>query len=163
MAIERIIRELKSGVQLPNLRRENDLIFNFQNSDADVDSLDFTVDTYIERGDEIIAIELKSVRPNSGEGRGEKQKILYGKAALSLQNPNKKVKFYVGFPFDPTSGDALGYDKTRFFDYLIEFKKFFSQEEVLIAGELWDFLSGQPGTMDAVLDIVTETVARVKN
>lgn len=160
--IENIIRDLKAGVHLPNLEREDGLVFNFIETESEIDSLPFTVDTYIERNDEIIAIELKSVRPNSGEGRGEKQKILYGKAALKLQNPNKNVRFLVGFPFDPTSLSAADYDKTRFFDYLIEFKKFFAHDEVLIASEFWNFLSGSENTMEEILDVITETVAQVK-
>ena len=123
----------------------------------------FTVDTYIERENAIIAIELKSVRPNSGEGHGEKQKILYGKAALKLKNPEKDVKYFIGFPFDPTSETPTGYDKERFFNYLIEFKKFFDQEEVLIANEFWDYLSGVNGTMEAILDVIASTVSQVRN
>lgn len=160
--IESIIRDLKSDVYLPDLNRENNLIFNYSKSEQEVDSLSFTADTYIERGDEIIAIEIKSVRPNSGEGRGEKQKILYGKAALKLQNPNKNIKFFIGFPFDPTSEHPTGHDKERFFNHLIEFKKFFAYDEVLIADELWDFLSGSKGTMDEILDVISETVLKVR-
>ncbi len=160
--IENVIRDLKAGTNLPDLNRENDLIFNYQSADQEVDSLGFTVDTYIERENEIIAIELKSVRPNSGEGRGEKQKILYGKAALKLQNPNKDVKFLIGFPFDPTSEEPTSHNKERFFDYLIEFKKFFDPKEVFIAGELWDFLSGSQETMNGILDVITKTVKQVK-
>ncbi len=161
--IENIIRDLKTGSHLPDLSRENSLIFDYSDSDDEVGSLPFTVDTYIERQNEIIAIELKSVRPNSGEGRGEKQKILYGKAALKLAHPNKSIRFLVGFPFDPTSELPTGYNKERFFDYLIEFKKFFSQEEVLIADELWDFLSGNRETMSAILNVIAETVSQVRN
>jgi hypothetical protein len=161
--IESIIRDLKSGIHQPNLSRENLLIFNYSNSDKEIDSLPFTVDTYIERSNEIVAIELKSVRPNSGEGRGEKQKILYGKAALKLQNPDKNIQFFIGFPFDPTANKPTGYDKKRFFNYLIEFKKFFAQDEVLIADELWDFLSGSKGTMNDILDVIEKTVLQVKN
>ena len=146
---------------MPNLSRENDLIFNYPGSASEIDALDFTADVYIEKGNEIIAIELKSVRPNSGEGRGEKQKILYAKAALKLQNPDKEVKFFMGFPFDPTAEEAMSYNKERFFEYLIEFKKFFAPEEILIAGELWDFLSGESGTMDDILEVVVETVSQV--
>ena len=159
--IENIIRDLKAGTHLPNLSRENDLIFNYPGSASEIDALDFTADVYIEKGNEIIAIELKSVRPNSGEGRGEKQKILYAKAALKLQNPDKEVKFFMGFPFDPTAEEAMSYNKERFFEYLIEFKKFFAPEEILIAGELWDFLSGESGTMDDILEVVVETVSQV--
>jgi hypothetical protein len=134
----------------------------FDNNDHDVNSLGFTVDTYIEKEDSITAIELKSVRPNSGEGRGEKQKILYGKSALQLANPGKKIKFFIGFPFDPTSDTATGYNKERFFNYLIEFKKFFDPEEVLLAGELWDFLSGGENTMDEILEVIKETATNVR-
>ncbi len=160
--IENIIRDLKSGSQKPDLKREDDLIFDYSSSDTEIDSLGFTVDTFIEARDEIIAIELKSVRPNSGEGRGEKQKILYGKASLKLLYPNKKIRFFVGFPFDPTSPTSTEYDKNRFFNYLIEFKKFFAHEEILIAGELWDFLSNGKKTMEEILDIIAETVLKVR-
>lgn len=160
--IDNIIRDLKAGTHLPDREREDSLVLNFNAHDEEIDSLPFTVDTYIERADEIIAIELKSVRPNSGEGRGEKQKILYGKASLKLQNPSKGIRFLIGFPFDPTSPVPTEYDKSRFFDYLIEFKKFFAQNEVLIASEFWDFLSGSTNTMEEILDIITETVAQVR-
>ncbi len=162
--IEAIIRTLKAGIHTPNLIRENELILNINDkNEEEIDSLGFTVDSYIERDNEIIAIEVKSVRPNSGEGRGEKQKILYGKAALKLLNPGKKIIFLVGFPFDPTSNTPTGYDKTRFFNYLIEFKKFFAQDEILIAGEFWDFLSGSKNTMEEILDVITQTVLQVRS
>lgn len=160
--IENIIRDLKAGTHLPDLTRENELVLTFNAQDAEIDSLPFTVDTFIEKDDEIVAIELKSVRPNSGEGRGEKQKILYGKAALKLQYPDKNIRFLVGFPFDPTSPTPTGFDKPRFFDYLIEFKKFFAHDEVLIASEFWDFLSGGQDTMEEILDVIANTVNQVR-
>lgn len=160
--IENIIRDLKVGTHLPNKEREDSLVLNFDVRDEEINSLPFTVDTYIEKENEIIAIELKSVRPNSGEGRGEKQKILYGKAALKLKNPGKNIRFLIGFPFDPTSDVPTGYSKERFFDYLIEFKKFFAQDEILIASEFWDFLSGGQNTMEEILDVIAETVTKTK-
>ncbi len=160
--IENIIRDLKAGAQSPNLERENFLVLKFNNNENEITSLGFTVDTYIEKEDSITAIELKSVRPNSGEGRGEKQKILYAKSALQLVNPNREVNFFIGFPFDPTSDTATGYNKERFFDYLIEFKKFFDPKEVLLAGELWDFLSGSENTMDEILEVIEETAGNVR-
>src|SRR3989338_11506463 len=161
--IENIIRDLKADTHAPDLNREDHLILNFDALETELPSLPFTVDTYIERENEIIAIELKSVRPNSGEGRGEKQKILYGKASLKLLNPGKNIRFIVGFPFDPTSNSPTGYDKTRFFNYLIEFKKFFAQGEILIASEFWDFLSGSSNTMEEILDEIAQTVLQVRS
>jgi hypothetical protein len=159
--IENIIRELKAGTQDPDMDRENDLILNYDQSEDETDALGFSADVYIESDDEITAIEMKSVRPNSGEGRGEKQKILYGKAALKLANPDKRINFFLGFPFDPTASDPTASNKPRFFDYLIEFKKFFDPNEVLLASELWDYLSGSPNTMEEILEVVRDTVREV--
>lgn len=117
--------------------------------------MDFSADVFIEDNNSIIAIELKAVRPNSGEMRGEKLKILHGKAALINEFPNKKIKFFIGFPFDPTNVEnETGYDKTRFMDSIINMNKYFDNEEVLLASELWDFLSGEEKTMEELLNII---------
>src|SRR3989338_10602194 len=152
--IENIVRELKDGykVRSPNLVKENEQIFKFKHDENEVNALEFTVDNYLETKNYIEGIELKSVRPNSGEGRGEKQKILYAKAAFKKLHPTKEIKYYVGFPFDPTSKTPTGYNKERFFNYLIEFKKYFSYDEVLLASELWDHLSGEENTMDQIFE-----------
>lgn len=155
--IARIIVELKSGIK-PDIRRENEIIFKFDEADIEVNSLEFTVDNYIETPKSIEGIELKSVRPNSGEGRGEKEKILYAKAAFKMKNPDKEIKYCVGFPFDPTSATPTDFNKERFFNYLIEFEKFFHEDEILIASELWDHLSGQRNTMEGIFKIIKETI-----
>ena len=158
--IEDIIRDLKSGAQIPSQKREDKLIFNYKNNEQEINALGFTTDNYVEDKNSIKAIELKSVRPNSGEGRGEKQKILYGKAALKFANRNKKIMFYVGFPFDPTATKPTEYNKDKFFNYLIEFKKFFDPNEVLLSGELWDHLSGSKETMEEMLEIISGVVKK---
>ena len=163
LAIDEIIRQLKSSQIKPNLLEENSKIFNFNSGEDEVDALGFTADIFIEKKDKIVAIEMKSVRPNAGEGRGEKQKILYGKAALKLLYPKHDIKFFVGFPFDPTAVKPTEYDKKRFFNYLIEFKKFFAEDEVMIADELWDYLSSSKHTMNQILEVIRETIMIVNN
>jgi len=152
-AIGNIITDLKNSTELPNLSRENSLIFDDENQ-ADLDANSFTADAFIESHEEIVAIELKSVRPNSGEMGGEKQKIVQAKAALYHEFPGKEIKYDMGFPFDPTSEAATGYDKCRFLDYLVDGKKYFASDEVLLANELWDYLSGDNGTMEQILEII---------
>lgn len=160
--IDRIIRELKAGSRTPNLQGENKLIFEYPENDEDENALGFTADNFIETAKEINMIEIKSVRPNSGEARGEKQKILNGKAALKLANQNKTINFYLGFPFDPTASKPTEADKERFFNYLIEFKKFFAVEEVLLGDELWNYLSGSRNTMPQLLEIIKEVVKKYR-
>ena len=82
---ERIISEhmtdLKNGTIAPNTIEEDEMLQRSARGNL-VIGTNFTADCFFEDEEKIVAIELKSVRPNSGETRGEKQKILKAKAAL---------------------------------------------------------------------------------
>jgi hypothetical protein len=151
--ISEIMTDLKNGENSPNMTREDTLIAQKANGEL-VTGTNFTADCFIETTDTIVAIELKSVRPNSGETRGEKQKILKAKAALRHKYPDKEVKYIFGFPFDPTADSDTGSDKRRFMSSMIEFSKFCDENEILLADELWSFLSGETGTMQELLDLI---------
>lgn len=155
--ISQIIADLSNTTSTPNLTNENKLLFANYN-DAVINAMDFSADVFIEDINTITAIELKSVKPNSGEMKGEKQKILEGKAALYRQFPDKQIHFYIGFPFDPTlnpATDAItSFNKTRFLGSIINMTKYFDPNETLVASELWNMLSGQPNTMEEILAII---------
>jgi len=156
--VNNIITGLKNSTFAPNVTAENSQLFQ-QFDSPETPALGFTADVYYETETEIVAIELKTVKPNSGEMKGEKQKILEGKAALYQLYPGKSISFYLGFPFDPTVDLANGesetsYDKERFFASIIEMERFFDHDETLIASELWNFLSGEDNTMEDILEII---------
>lgn len=155
--ISNIITGLSNSKQVPSLEIENKILFNKDNSEEDT-AMDFSADVFVEDKDSIIAIELKSVKPNSGEMRGEKHKILVGKTALKRMFPEKDIKFYIGFPFDPTvnteSESCTSHNKERFLGSIINMTKFFAYDECLVADELWDLLSGHENTMEQILDII---------
>ena len=155
--IAQIIADLSTSTKIPNLEYENEKIFF--NSDAPlINANDFSTDVFIEDANTITAIELKSVKPNSGEMKGEKLKILEGKAALFKEFSKKRIKFYIGFPFDPTinpeTESITSHNKTRFLGSIINMNKYFASSETLIADELWDLLSQQNNTMKQILDII---------
>lgn len=153
-AITDIITDLKNGTERPSLKREDDIIADNANGE-EKEALNFTADCFYETDNEVVAIELKSVRPNSGETRGEKEKILTGKAVLRKLYPDKNVKYVFGFPFDPTATEETEFDKARFLKYLVEAEKFIAHEDFLIADELWSFLaSEESGVMQEILDII---------
>ena len=155
--ISEIINDLKSGERLPNVEEENKELREVLLEDSEyVNGLEFTADVYFEDKDNVVMIELKTVRPNAGEMRGEKQKILYGKSYIMQKYPKKQVYYFIGFPYDPTENpkNPCGYDKERFMSSLIEFSKYFDKREVLIADELWSFLSGEDRTMEKILEII---------
>lgn len=160
--ITEIVTNLSNASASPNLTQENDQIFQNDNTQL-VSAIDFSADVFIEDENNITAIELKSVKPNSGEMRGEKQKILEGKAALFRKFPGKTIKFYIGFPFDPTvdvnNERYSSYNKSRFLGSIINMNKYFAKEETLIARELWDSLSGTNDTMEEILNIIN-TIAK---
>lgn len=150
--IEEIMSDLYNSVHKPDIEREESLLYSLDDGE-EVNATGFTADVYYETEDEIIAIEMKSVKPNSGEMRGEKKKILEGKAALKHKCPDKKIKFFIGFPFDPT-GNGVEYDKERFAGTVINLTKSFANDEILLGDELWDKLSGTDKTMQQLLDII---------
>lgn len=155
--ISKIIADLSTSTKEPNLDTENQLLFANYN-DALINAMDFSADVFIMDDDSVCAIELKSVKPNSGEMKGEKQKILEGKAALYRKFPEKNIKFYMGFPFDPTidteNESETSFDKDRFLGQIINMTKYFDKDETLVASELWDFLSGETQTMEQILEII---------
>ena len=155
--VSKIITELSNKTVSPHLVAENSQLFQKNNSEL-VNAIDFSADVFFEKDNDIIAIELKTVQPNSGGSMGEKQKILEGKAALYRLFPDKQIHFYLGFPFDPTvnpkTDSVTSYDKTRFSRSIVNLDKFFDQQEILLADGLWNFLSGETDTMQQILDII---------
>jgi hypothetical protein len=151
--ISDIMTELKNGVHPPNLKRENDLIFK-DNRPQNKCVPNSTVDCYYDDDESIVAIELKTVKPNSSVFKSEKEKFLEAKSGLKNSYPNKVIYYYLAFPFDPTSESPTGSDKSNFLSYSVDFKKFFAEEEILLADELWNFLSDDENTMQQIIDIV---------
>jgi hypothetical protein len=155
-AVNSIITKLSNNENTPCLEGENALLFIPDEGFTLTNAIDFSADVFIDTDEKITAIELKSVKPNGGEMRGEKEKILEGKAALYRRYPGKNIEFYIGFPFDPTNdpSDPTGSDKRRFADSIINMNKYFNPNEVLLAAELWDHLSGESSTMEELLNII---------
>jgi len=153
--------DLKNGQLSPEVAAEDDMLIKAAKGELVVGT-NFTADCFFEDDERIVAIELKSVRPNSGQTRDEKQKILKAKAALRRyynEIPacrNKKIYYYFGFPFDPTAKTDTGYCKESFINNMIEFSKFCAPDEILLSDELWSFLSGEKGTMAQILNIIND-------
>jgi hypothetical protein len=152
--ISDIMTDLKNRTRVPNLDEENELIFSFSNQEEECDAPENTFDNIVITDDYMEAIELKTVRPNAGEMRGEKQKILTSKAFLKKLYPEKGVRYFIGFPFDPFNDTPTGYVKERFMRSNIDLVKYLDPNEILLASELWDRLSEEPNTMEEILKII---------
>ena len=151
--ISEIISSLKNKKRKPNLKQENKDIFS-RTGKSNISIPNFDADVYYEDSKNIVLIEIKTVKPNSGIFKVEKEKILLAKAALKNLHLEKNIYFYLAFPFDPLNDTKSGYDKERFFNYSVDFKKFFDTDEVLLADEFWNFLSNVKETMNDILSII---------
>ena len=151
--IDEIVTQLSNGKRKPNITNELQEILKTKDDSA-TNVQDFSADVFIENNASVTAIELKTVKPNSSNMISEKRKIMEGRIALKHHFEGKKVNFYLGFPFDPTSNTATGYDKSRFLNSIIGGVKFFSEDEILLSAELWDLLSGKKNTMKQLLAII---------
>ncbi|MFC2130286.1 TdeIII family type II restriction endonuclease [Bacteroidota bacterium] len=150
--INNIITELSNGIRMPNPSLEESVCFT--NDVGDIDATNFTVDIFYQDDDQIVCIESKTVKPNKGVFKVEKQKVLEAKTALKNKYPDRMIKYYLGFPFDPLSYTPTGFDKQLFMDYSVGFRKYFSEDEFLLSSEMWDFLSGLSQTMESILEII---------
>lgn len=150
--INNLLTMLTNGEITPNLNYENNIWASDTN--LDIDATEFTADVFIEDENQIVCLEIKTVKPNKGIFRVEKEKILEAKVALKNKFPNKNISYLLGFPFDPLDETSTGYNKSRFMDYSVGFKKYFSEDEFLLSSELWDFLSGESNTMGEIISII---------
>jgi len=156
--INDIITNLTNGNRKPDFLKENTELS--ADESFELDATDFTADIYFQDENQIVCIELKTVKPNKGIFKVEKEKILEAKAALKNLYPEKEIYYYIGFPFDPLSKTSTGYDKQRYLDYSVGFRKYFSEEEFLLASELWDYLSGEKNTMETILKIINSIATK---
>lgn len=152
IAITSIMENLKNGTQTPSLQNEDNAICLREGRETT--GVNFTLDVCWHDNAEFVGIELKSVKPNAGEVQGEKTKLLKGKASLYKQYPTLNIKYFFGFPFDPTSETPTAFDKERFLGNLVDGTRYLDPDEILVGAELWDYLSGTEGTMEVLLEII---------
>jgi hypothetical protein len=163
LRIAKIITDLSNGNFYPDSLTDNEELSDAL--EALEEATGFTADVFFEDDEQVVCIELKTVKPNKGVFKVEKQKILEAEAALRRSYPKKKVKFFIGFPFDPLSSEPTGYDKQRFMKYSVGFDKYFAESEFLLSAELWNYLSGTTQTMETILGIINSiaTVDFIEN
>jgi Type II restriction endonuclease, TdeIII len=157
---QRIVNEhifqLKNGVLQPTPTIHNQILIASKLSEPLIGAHNFTVDVFFEDDTVVHAVEVKTVKPNADIMHEAKQKILQAVAALTHLYPNKQIEYFLGFPFDPTSDSDVGYDKSRFLASIVNGRKYFAESEVLLAGEMWDYFSGEKRTIESMLRIIND-------
>ncbi len=102
------------------------------------------VDIWLESyDDELILIDMKTVKPNIVEFKGFKRTLLEWVAAETAKNPGINIKTIIGIPYNPYEPEPYNrWTMKGMFDL---------PHEVLVAEELWEFIGGE-GTYQDLLD-----------
>lgn len=90
--VNEIITSLSNSTYKPDLIRENKAIF-VGDAPIDVNAMDFSADVFYIEDTKITAIELKSVKPNSGEMKGKNTKSWKLKPPSTINIPIMKLSF----------------------------------------------------------------------
>jgi len=94
------------------------------------------VDLYLEAvNGEIFLFDLKTVKPNAGNGREFKRTLLEWVAAILAQNPHAKITSALALPYNPDHPNPYNRWTLR---GMLDVK-----HELFVAEEFWDFLGGQ--------------------
>ena len=116
------------------------------------------VDVLLEKGETIYMIELKTAKPNKGLWESMKRQLLTWSAQYLNTFPEADVYPLVGIPYNPYSPNPYSYATLN---GMLDIEG--SRKQVLVADELWDFMSGTEDTLMEILDCYEEVGATMSD
>ncbi|MEE9378394.1 MAG: TdeIII family type II restriction endonuclease [Candidatus Lokiarchaeia archaeon] len=141
--IEEIIDQLNDPNNESIYESETEEILQIGDSGGRRHKGDTNVKLSIEKGNLQYLILIKSAKPNLGELRSIKRKLLKWRARLNQEN----IRTILAYPFNPFYPDEYRHFAS---------KKYFEKgKELLIGAEYWDFIGGR-NTYDGLVEIFEE-------
>jgi type II restriction enzyme len=142
--IQVIMNNLTSGDKDPDKMSEIEFIREVCNK-GKMNKVKLTkVDIWLEGlNNELILIDLKTVKPNIGDFKHFKRTLLEWAATEMARNPNVNIHTIIGIPYNPY--EPKPYERWTL-KGMIDLN-----HELLVAEELWDFIGGE-GAYDDLLD-----------
>lgn len=149
-AVNRVLEELDRGRARPDADRELDVILGARAGEARRVEItaDFYIGDYPLQGRRIpVFIEFKTPWPKKEDCIRSKRRLLLFRAMHG-----GRALAYVGIPYDPFGGDKGAW---------WTIKRVFDPREVLLGGELWDFVGGD-GTFEELCGVAREVSGEVR-
>lgn len=141
--IEEIIEQLNNPNNESSYESETEEILQIENSGGRRHKGDTKVKLSIEKSSLQYLILIKSAKPNLGELRSFKRKLLKWRARLNQEN----IRTILAYPFNPFYPEEYRHFAS---------KKYFEKgKELLIGAEYWDFIGGR-NTYDELEKIFEE-------
>ena len=102
------------------------------------------VDVFLSNKNKVFLIDLKTVKPNKGDGREYKRTLMEWSAASMYRNPNASVEAIIAMPYNP--------DHPKEYERWTLVGMLENHVQLLVGPEFWNFLAGGEDIYD---DLVT--------
>ncbi|EMZ39375.1 hypothetical protein C826_00961 [Helicobacter bilis WiWa] len=132
--IQEIMDNLESANARPDKQSEIARILEVAQSGQTSTIKPTKVDLFLQKGDDVYLIDIKTAKPNKGSFKEFKRTLLTWVACFGLSHPNLKFQSLVAIPYNPYAPKP--YERWTMAGMLdLEF-------ELKVADEFWDFLGG---------------------
>lgn len=145
--IQDIMDSLESGIKKPCKSDEIQKILKVAQS-GDVSTIKPTkVDLFLQKGNNVYLIDIKTAKPNKGGFKEFKRTLLTWVACFAHTNPNLNIQSLIAIPYNPY--EPKPYERWTMAGMLD------LGSELKVAHEFWDFLGGA-GSYELILSAFEE-------
>lgn len=145
--IQSIMDLLESAKNKPNKDAELKEILNVARDGEVAEIKPTKVDLFLQKGNEVYLIDIKTAKPNKGGFKEFKRTLLTWAATYSFDNPNAKINTLIAIPYNPYAPKP--YERWTMAGMLD------LEHELKVAEEFWDFVGGK-GSYDMILSAFEE-------
>ncbi|MDE7317392.1 MAG: TdeIII family type II restriction endonuclease [Helicobacter sp.] len=145
--IQDIMDSLESGNSKPNKNEEIARILAVSQSGETSIIKPTKVDLFLQKGNNVYLIDIKTAKPNKGGFKEFKRTLLTWIACFAYSNPNFNIQSLIAIPYNPY--ELKPYERWTMAGMLD------LQAELKVAHEFWDFLGGT-GSYELILSAFEE-------
>ena len=145
--IQDIMDSLESGKSKPNKQDEIARILSAVNSGENASVKPTKVDLFLQKGNEVYLIDIKTAKPNKGGFKEFKRTLLEWVAIYAKEHLNENIHSLIAIPYNPY--EPKPYQRWTMAGMLD------LENELKVAREFWDFLGGD-GSYELLLQCFEE-------
>lgn len=145
--IQDIMDSLESGNSKPNKNEEIARILSVSQSGETSTIKPTKVDLFLQRGNNVYLIDIKTAKPNKGGFKEFKRTLLTWVACFAYNNPHCNIQSLIAIPYNPYAPKP--YERWTMAGMLD------LDSEIKVAEEFWDFLGGV-GSYELILSAFEE-------
>lgn len=145
--IQDIMDSLESGNSKPNKTAEIARVLAVSQSGETSIIKPTKVDLFLQKGNNVYLIDIKTAKPNKGGFKELKRTLLTWVGCFGLNNPNAKINSLIAIPYNPY--EPKPYERWTMAGMLD------LNAEIKVANEFWDFLGGV-GSYELILKAFEE-------